>query len=503
MIWKYKNLFAFCSRRLHAACWLAAAWVAGPVPACGQPAAGEWPDLPLLTITTVDGEFPTCDPISPPEGCVGSGITNAEYVEGRLVVTLRSDTLLDTGPYVKGESGMRIKIRGNSTGNNAGQKPYKIKLSKKADLLGRPGGGYEEKDWNLLIMYTYNPGLAWNESNFLNVVGFTVSRAAGMEWTPGYSFVNVVMNDRYMGFYYLTDAVERGDRRVDIQRTGYLVENDAYWWNEEVSFKTSHQHPAMGWTFKYPDADDVTEAAAAPIRHHLEQFEEALYSGNDIAQFIDFASWAKWILVHDVLASVDDAGTNMYVYKDNFAADEPFSSRLKMGPLWDFDSAFRDPLRAATDWSTLHTSFYFYFPQLFARPDFCAAYRSEWQGLRSHLQTDVEEAFSRLAEEQGEAVRRSMELHRTLYPGECKKSLETQVAELAALVGERVAVIDSLVAARLATGVAPVTQPSSSAPVGVVDAAGRSWPADCLTTLPRGFYIVLYADGSVVKFMKR
>ena len=69
--------------------------------------------LPLITIETVDGEEPTCERADPPEeeGAVGMGITNATKVPGRLCITLGGDTLYDSGPYVKGTAGMRVKIR--------------------------------------------------------------------------------------------------------------------------------------------------------------------------------------------------------------------------------------------------------------------------------------------------------------------------------------------------------------------------------------------------------
>lgn len=197
---------------------------------------GKWPNIPLLTVTTENGDFPTCDIVYPPEGCVGTGITANEYVAGRLVMTLGTDTLYDSGDYVKDESGVRMKIRGNSTGASEGQKPYKLKLSKKFDMLFRGDEDYKEKDWNMLKISTWNPGFANSESNILNVLGFALSKYVGMEWTPGYTFVNLVMNGKYMGMYYLTDAIERGDKRVDIKKSGYLIENDAYWWNEDLYF---------------------------------------------------------------------------------------------------------------------------------------------------------------------------------------------------------------------------------------------------------------------------
>ena len=98
-----------------------------------------WPNIPLVTITTVGGEMPTFERAQTPEGCMGTTITNNNYVAGRMVMTLKSDTLYDSKDFVADHSGMRLKIRGNSSGAFLDQKPYKLKLSKKADLLCRGG----------------------------------------------------------------------------------------------------------------------------------------------------------------------------------------------------------------------------------------------------------------------------------------------------------------------------------------------------------------------------
>ena len=108
--------------------------------------------LPVITIETVDGEEPTCERADPPEeeGAVGMGITNATKVPGRLCITLGGDTLYDSGPYVKGASGMRVKIRGNSSAWTP-KKPYKVMLERKADLLLRGDEErYADRDWVLL-----------------------------------------------------------------------------------------------------------------------------------------------------------------------------------------------------------------------------------------------------------------------------------------------------------------------------------------------------------------
>lgn len=462
----------------------------------------DWPDIPLLSITTEDGAFPTCEIVYPPEGCVGTGI-EAEYVKGRLVMTLRKDTLYDSGEYVKDESGMRVKIRGNSTGASEGQKPYKIKLSKKFDMLCRGDEDYKEKDWNLLKISTWNPGFDGAESNFLTALGFIVSKAVGMEWTPGYKFVNLVMNDKYMGMYYLTDAVGRGDKRVDIKKSGYLIENDAYWWKEDAYFKTGKQAGMFGYTFKYPDSDDVDEPTTLNIQNYLNEFEEVLSDENgDVAEYIDLPMFARWIIAHDVLNSADEAGTNMYVYKNDFDEADPTSSKLKMGPLWDFDSAFKNPDDAGK-WSKLHESSYFYYAELFKHEDFRKAYTDAWAEIKPGLLDNVKAGFNELKSAYGQSIDESMELHKTAYPAECQRSLQAQADELTAKISERISDIDMLTG-QYVTGIGGIeTASGKTQVVRIFDIYGTECSTKDIESLPKGVYIKLYGDGTAKKVLKR
>ena len=390
-------------------------------------------DLPVLNISTVNNEMPTCDIVNAPEGCIGTSITNNNYVPGRMTMTLKDETLYDSGDYEKSVSGMRIKIRGNSTGAFLNQHPYKIKLSKKYDLLQRNDASYKHKEWLLLSMYVWNPAVTNEESNILNMVGVIVSNILHKEWTPDYQLVNVMLNGEYQGMYYLMECVSRGDQRIQTAANGFIIEYDPFWWNEDKYFKTDHQRYPYGYTYKYPDSDDVTEETISEHQNYMNEVENAIYSHQDIEKYIDMESFAKWMLIHDMLASVDLAGCNKYLVRyDN-------SSLLAMGPAWDFDSSFR-----AEGWCGFHTFNDFYFAELFQMKAFTDIYVNLWKEIRPTILSRIQEEFDKVWNKYGEVFDASMAIHKTKYTNEGKTNFKTQIDEAVNKLNERVSVIDEL-----------------------------------------------------------
>ena len=146
--------------------------------------------LPVVQIDTVDSEEPTADQVSPPAGCYGAGLKNATKVPARMRLHNAGTIVYDSGEYVKKESGLTIKLRGNTSAYGA-KKPYKLKLQKKADLLStlnnRSDSKYQDKDWILL-----------KDGTSLNTfVGMSVADIAGTSWTPEFAYVNVVINGEF------------------------------------------------------------------------------------------------------------------------------------------------------------------------------------------------------------------------------------------------------------------------------------------------------------------
>lgn len=327
--------------------------------------------IPLITITCENNEEPTCKISSAPAGCIGTSIIEANKVPSRVVVSLKDEILYDSGEYVKKESGATVKVRGNTSARRS-KKSYKIKLQKKGDLLARGNKNYNDKNWVLI-----RTGSSLNTR-----IGYWVGELIEQDWTPAHNVVNVWMNGKYKGLYILSESVESNDKcRIKINEDeGYIIEADPYWWTEDVSFPSNLISAALRYTFKFPDSDDITEEQLENIHNDILLCEEALKNGN-YTDYFDVESFAKWMLGWDILGNEDSAGANMFIVK------EDSNSKLKMGPIWDFDHAYK----GVEDWSAAHNSSIFYYNRLFNAEDpaFHNAYVNLWHKYKNIVFPEV------------------------------------------------------------------------------------------------------------------
>ncbi|MCD8292017.1 MAG: CotH kinase family protein [Prevotella sp.] len=319
-------------------------------------------NLPLIVINTVDEEEPTFDYVETPEGNIGSAISNATKVPGQMYIILGNDTLYDSGVYEDDTSGITIKVRGNSSANYP-KKSYKIKLQKKADLLCRGNDDvYKDKEWVLLR----------NDNDLTsNMTGFRVSELMNFAWTPSFEYANVVMNGIYRGIYLLSESIKMNSNcRIDVdENCGYIIENDPYYWNEDLYFDSSF---AFNYTFKYPESKDVTEEQLEYIQNAMNITEASLDDGS-YPKYIDVNSFANWVLTHDLLGTYDEAGSNMFISKYNNTTN----SKFKMETPWDFDTIEQTP----DDWSNIHKSIGFFYCKLFgnSNQEFEKEYIKVWR----------------------------------------------------------------------------------------------------------------------------
>lgn len=389
-------------------------------------------NLPVIEIETVDGELPTFDVVFHPDGAMGVSITNATKVPARLRMVKGKGVLFDSGDYQEKESGITIKVRGNTTAR-FDKKPYKIKLQKKADLLLRGDEErYADKDWLLIL-----------DESLSAKTAFKLNELAGMAWTPAYTYVNLILNGEYLGLYMLCEAVERNKScRVNVDKTGYLFEYDAYWWNEKVYVESTREGIPMHYTFKYPDADDITEEQLNWFEQMIHQAEAAMKDGT-YEDYIDVKSFATWILLHDILGSQDAAGSNYYLMK----YDETAQSKIQFALIWDFDMIFI----CQEEWSVVHQGGWYFYNYLFDDQKFIQAFIDRWKELSPTL---FDQLFSYLeayaASDEGKAFDEAVGLDNQLW-GQERKTANVRTRGIISWLTRQKAWIDNAVAEMAST----------------------------------------------------
>lgn len=428
--------------------------------------------LPIVNISTVDGEEPTCDFVTHPEGSFGESITNTNKVPCRIVITKGDEMLYDSGEYEKNVSGATIKVNGNTSAYQD-NKPYKIKLQAKEDLLFRGDKKYKDKEWRLL-----------KDAMSLNtMIGLKLNELIGLPWTPAYCPCNVFINNDYRGCYLLIESVKRNsDCRLDVDKdTGFIVERDAYWWNENTYFSTDYFTPYnyYRYTWKYPDEEDVTEDQVYSVQTYINQAENAILQGN-YEQYIDVQSFASWILAHDMLGTWDSGGSNLYVMR----YDDTQNSLLKMANMWDFDTIFKVE---KGKFARIHSGTVdFYFNSLFnsSNKAFVKAYKQKWNEIKDELPMKIIQFIQTYAEsEEGKALQTSREYYAQRWNKELT-TVEEDVNELIDWFEGHLPLLD--MAITNIDEITSITPPSQTQiPMTIYDIRGNR-----ITKPKKGLYII-------------
>ncbi len=263
-------------------------------------------------------------------------VSKESYVNGIISVISNNGTNLFT-------DSLEIKGRGNASWNFP-KKPYKIKLDKKASLLGMPA---VEKTWTLINNYG-------DKTLMRNLLAFDLSKRLGLPYTPAAKSVDLFLNGEYKGNYQLCDQVEVATGRVELEKMkatdtimpnlsgGYLIEMDAYSYEETTKFNSDYGNIPV--TIKYPKDDDIVAAQVAYIKSHFNKMENTLYANNytdttnGFRKYIDIGTFLRHFLVGEMSGNTDTYwSTNMYKKRNN--------DKFYFGPVWDFDIAYENDYR--------------------------------------------------------------------------------------------------------------------------------------------------------------
>ncbi len=225
------------------------------------------------------------------------------------------------------EGTMSIRGRGNSTWGYP-KKPYAIKLDEKAEILSMPS----HKRWVLLAN--------WKDRTLMrNDATFWLSRHSGLPYTVRGQYVEVVLNGKHAGNYYLCEQIKINKNRVNVADGGLLLELDTYF-DEVNRFKSEDFQ--LPWMVKEPDEEELTPEAFEEFKQWIADLEKLLkdperVQAHEYEQYIDVDTAIDFLLVQELTGNNDffnywpDTGPHsVYLYK------QP-GGKLYTGPLWDFD----------------------------------------------------------------------------------------------------------------------------------------------------------------------
>lgn len=233
---------------------------------------------------------------------------------------------------------MEIRGRGNSTWFLHPKKPFQMKLEDKDSVLGMP----EKKKWLFLAEYS-------DKTMLRNTIAFEMGYLSSLDWTPRSEFAEVFINDQYNGTYNISEKVEEGSNRVNLDDGGFLLEidqldrqdeDDVYFYSSR--FLIAIKEPEVEWD------DEQYQFISA----HVNQFESVLFGTNftdpvtGYPSLIDVDSFVDWYLISEITKNVDSRWFSSIYF--NYIPGE----KIKMGPLWDFDLSFGNVDYADPEFST-------------------------------------------------------------------------------------------------------------------------------------------------------
>lgn len=240
-----------------------------------------------------------------------TSLTKADYVTAKIAVVSKDGTV-----QLEDTEG-QVKLRGNST-SKAEKKPVNIKFSSKQSVLGMDAG----KKWCILAN-------AFDKTLIRNKLCFDLGDKMGLSFISQSRFIDLFYNGELLGSYLITEPVDPGTGKVEIEEEGsdFMIEIERERYEEDVKYV----YTKNGVRFAVNVPEEPTSKQLTNIENYLKNVEAAFktYKMSEYEKYIDVDSFVNYYIVCEIFKAVDFnySSTRFYV-KDN---------KMYAGPLWDVD----------------------------------------------------------------------------------------------------------------------------------------------------------------------
>lgn len=277
-------------------------------------------NIPTMRIETFDGQ---------------DIVSKTDYKLARISMTDETGTVVYDSVSIRG--------RGNSSWDRMKDKrPYRLKFQKKEKFLGK--GYAKAKSWVLLAN-------ADDKTLIRNALTFIMSDRVGVKVVPAMQFVDLYLNNRFVGNYMISDKIDVRPHRVNITEQdtivtdpntdisgGYLLEIDGFTDSEATYFHTKKN---LNVRIHSPEEEVINNQQINYIQNFVQEFEDRIFKEpiGDYVSMVDSATFISWYLSNEIAANLD-AFWSIYFYKER---GEDF---FYWGPLWDEDLGYNNTTRA-------------------------------------------------------------------------------------------------------------------------------------------------------------
>lgn len=374
-------------------------------------------------------------------------------------IRITTDVPIENEPKVAGDmavfenqslsfsSPIGIEYRGSTSFRLSDKKSYGLETwdnngqDVDESILGFP----EEEDWILTgHVFRSSSNTIFDPSLMHHYIGYEMYRSMG-RYTSRSKFVELEVNQDYMGTYIFMEKLKRDNDRIDIAKMtptdnelpnisgGYILKIDktsggdvapnqplAYYYDnwaddarysEAISFRSnydiygntlntppfnspyhSEQFLETYFLYEYPKSDEISSAQKQYIQNYIHDFETALLQDDfstdqrTYTAFIDLDSFVDFFIINEITGNVDGYRISTYLHKDR-------DGKLKMGPIWDLNIGYNRQDRVPfTDWIANYNNHVdrdawmvpFWWPRLLEDPLFQQRLKQRWQALRSN-----------------------------------------------------------------------------------------------------------------------
>ena len=305
-------------------------------------------------------------------------------------------------------------------------------------LLGFP----EEEDWILNgHVFRSSDNRIFDPTLMRHFVGYEIYRSMG-NYASRCKFVELVIDDEYMGVYVFMEKLKRDKNRIDIKKLkpdendaenitgGYILKIDktagsdvvsdqpleyfeTNWaddarYLEDFSFRSVYgvdkslldfepfdlpyhekQFLETYFLYGYPKSEDISSQQKEYIERYIYDFETALLSDDfttEIRTYTDYInvdSFIDYFILNEFVGNVDAYRLSTFMHKN-------LGDKLNMGPVWDLNIGYGDPRLPVNDWIINYNTHVpddpwlvpFWWNRFMYDPQFVSLLKTRWESLR-------------------------------------------------------------------------------------------------------------------------